>query len=615
MGFANPLALLFSALLGVLVLLYLWDRQRQHVDVPSLLLWRLVPQEVMQRRRFRPDWLFALQALLLLALIGGLARPYGSGGPGDAPFRRRILVVDTSASMQSREGSRTRFDEARELALEQLGQMGAEDEVMIVAAAARPRVVLEFSRDHAAARDALRQLEPLDTPTNLSTAIALARRARDADPERSDISLFTDLPETTLEPEDRSLVRRFGVGETSDNVAISSLQIFQGAFEDPGRARAYVLVTNYSYGEAHGVLTVALNGDQVSRTGFTIPGRGNRTVAVQGFSGAGLVTAHLDGSDALSADNRAYGWIRAGREWRFLLVSPPSPLAEEIAAIARVVPEISVEVVAPDRYAGVDAASYDAVLFHRVAPPAPPRNALYLYPPVGNALFPVLGQARDVEVMDWNEAHGSLRGLRPLPAWPLTAANILRLPPGAQPLLWSRNETGEFPLAFAEEAEGRRRAVIAFDLEAERLLSNDNVSLLVFFLNLLDWLAPQDGDAPQVVDTGEVAPLEGLPPSLPVRVEDPHAQARTWPPGTSEIEADLAGLYRVSADGTRRTVLANLFDTAESDIGRGARDQPPPPMPEATSRDAERRESFGWWLYALAAALMFSEWFAWRRSA
>lgn len=615
MGFANPLALLFAGLLGVLVLLYLWERQRQRIDVPSLLLWRLVPEEAMQRRRFRPDWLFWLQALLLLALVGGLARPYATGGPGDAPFRRRVLVIDTSASMQAREGARTRFEEARDLALEELDRAGSSDEVMIITAAAQPRVVLEFTRDAAAARTVLRGLEPVDTPTNLATAIALARRARDADPDRTDVSLFTDMPATAIAPGDRGVVRRFGVGETSDNLAVSSLQVFQGAFEDPRRARAYALVTNYSYGEAHGVLTVALNGNQISRTGFTIPGRGNRTFAVEGFTGAGLVTAHLDGRDALPADNRAYGWIRAGREWRFLLVSPPSPLVDEITAIARVVPEIAVDAISPEQYARTDPAPYDAVIFHRVAPAPPATNALYIYPPIGNPSFPVLGQARDVEVMDWNDTHESLRGLRPLPAWPLTATNILRAPIGSQPLLWSRNEAQEFALAFTHEHGERREAVIAFDLEAERLLSNDNVSLLVFFLNLLNWLAPQDSDAPQVLNTGTVVALEGLPPALPLRIEDPHARTSTWPAGTTQFDADLAGLYRVSADGTRRTVLANLFDTAESDIGRGARDEAPPPLGEAPAPSAAKRETFGWWLYALAAALMFTEWLAWRRSA
>ena len=614
MGFANPFGLAFGALLGVLVLLYLWERQRRRIEVPSLLLWRLVPEEPVQLQRFRPNWLFWLQAALLTALVGGLARPYLAGGPAEDGHRRRVLVVDTSASMQAREGRQTRFEEARDLALEQLSGFGRNDEVMIVTAAARAEVVLDFSRDHAAAEAALRQLEPADTGTNLAPAIAIARRARDAEPDRTVISLFTDLPATAVDPADRPLVRHFAVGETSNNVGISSLQLYQGPFEDPRRALSYVLVSNYSYGEVHGVLTVALNGDHVSRTGFTIPGRGDRTFSVQGFGGPGLVTAHLDIDDALAADNRAYDWIRAGSSWRFLLVSPPSALAAEIGAIADVVPEISVDVIPPAEWPAADLAGYDAVLFHRVAPERPPIGALYIYPPVGNEVFPVVAQARDVEVMDWNERHESLRGLRPLPAWPLTAANIVEPPPGSQPLLWSRDAAREFSLAFTEELPGGRVAVVAFDLEAERLLNNDNVPLLVFFLNLLHWLTPQDRDAPEVVTTGSVLALEGFPENLPLRVEDPRQRTTTLPPGTIQLDANLAGLYRLSSNGTARTVLANFFDPVESDIGRGTRERPAPfqdlPLPAVSGR----RETFGWWLYAVAAALMLSEWIAWRRT-
>jgi len=388
------------------------------------------------------------------------------------------------------------------------------------------------------------------------------------------------------------------------------------------------LVNNFSYGEAHGFLNVTLNGQPVSRTGFTIPGRGDRTFPVRGFDAAGLVVAQLDVNDALAADNRAYGWVREGRELRLLLVSAPSQLGEELAAISRVVPEIHVDVVDPAHYDEAQTAPYDVVAFHRVAPrlgepPAPPHGsdrsrapgALYIYPPIGNELYPVLTQAGDAEVMDWNDAHESLRGLRLLPAWPLHAAHVLQPPSGAQPLLWSRNEAREFPLAFTEETHGRRTAVLAFDLEAEHLLSNDNVPLLVFFFNLLNWLAPQPGALPAVVDTGSLVALEGMPPELPLRVEDPHAALTTLAAGTTEFEARLAGEYHIASDGTRRTVLANLFDPAESDIGRGKRELPSEPAPHGELEPVVPKHAFGWWLYVAAAALMLLEWIAWRRSA
>lgn len=622
MGFANPIALLFGGLLGVLVLLYLWERQRRNVDVPSLLLWQRLPDEPVQRRRFQADWLFFVQALLLLLLVGGLARPYLLGGPGEPLHRRHVLVLDTSASMQAIEGKRSRFEEARALAQAELGRFAGGDEVMLITAASHPTIALDFTADRKIVDEALRTMQPTDTGTNIATGVALAMRAREADADRTDVSLFTDMPASAIEPHDRPMVRRFAVGETSNNLAITALQVFQGPFEDPQRARAFILVNNFSYGEAHGFLDVGLNGEPISRNGFTIPGRGNRTFPVRGFSGAGVLTAQLDGGDALAVDDRALGWVREGRQLRLLVVSEPSVLVEEISAVAGVVPEIHTDVIAPRSYDAAAALAYDVVAFHRVAPP-PPRaasghspGALYIYPPVGNETYPVLAQVADVEVMDWNDTHESLRGLRLLPAWPLHAAMILKLPREAQPLLWSRNDERELALAFTQESKGQRLAVLGFDLEAERLLSNDDVSMLLFFLNLIDWLAPSPQAQPLVVKTGGLAALSGLPADLPLAVEEPRGRTTTLPAGTTEMEADFAGEYRVRADGSRRTILANLFDPAESDIGRGARERPlDRPPAEAPLEPVGAKRPYGWWLYAAAAALMLLEWIAWRRTA
>ena len=113
MAFINPGAWLFGALFAVLIALYLWERSRRRVDVPSLLLWQVIPDAVVRTSRFRPDWLFVLQCLLLTLLIAGLADPYLRARPGAAGPARAVFVLDLSASMQAREARDTRFDLAR----------------------------------------------------------------------------------------------------------------------------------------------------------------------------------------------------------------------------------------------------------------------------------------------------------------------------------------------------------------------------------------------------------------------------------------------------------------------------------------------------------------------
>ena len=614
MGFLNPIALFLSALIGVLVLLYLWERVRRRVDVPSLLLWQSIPEDPVQMRRFEPDWLFLLQLALLAALIAGLARPYVSGAlVAGTSAERHVLVMDISASMQANEGGQTRFQQAQSRAEALVHRFGPDDEGMLISAAAHPEIVANFTRDRTALLAAIQNLRPLDTGTNIATAMALARRARERDPDRTEVLLFTDLPLTALEPRDRATVRRFAFGTSSDNVAISALQIFQGPFEEPERARAYVLVRNFSYAEHHGVLTVSLDDQVVTRTGFTIPGRSSSTFLVKKFSRPGLVTASIDVGDALAADDRAYGWIHGARNLHLLLVSPASSLTDELRSVARAVPGMHLERVAPEEYDPKAANRFDIIVFNRYAPAPPVVSALYIYPPADNPLFSVVGGTTQAEVIDWNDRHPSLRGIEPLPPYPLERARIIQPPPDSEPLLWSRSGGREYPLAFTMTAGGRRIACIAFDLEAEHLLSNDNVNLVVFFLNLLDWLAPADAVAPAVVSTGDVVDVDDLRTDLPARIVDPTGHTAARPAGVQRIEAVHAGVYRISTDGTTRQVIANFFDPVESDIGRAASETTGVSTATAAVKPLRVRHQIGWWLYALAAALMLLEWAAWRR--
>jgi hypothetical protein len=100
-----------------------------------------------------------------------------------------------------------------------------------------------------------------------------------------------------------------------------------------------------------------------------------------------------------------------------------------------------------------------------------------------------------------------------------------------------------------------------------------------------------------------------------VRVRDPHGALQTLPARQTTIEPLFAGEYRISSDGTGRTVLANFVDPLESDIGRASKEPPVAPsgvQHTATApADAARRvpqNEYNAWLYAAALALFIVEW-------
>jgi hypothetical protein len=613
MAFVNPLALLFTALYGVLALFYLWERWRRRMVVPSLILWETLREDTMRVRRFRPDLRFILQVLLLTCLILGLAQPYFWGPGGTEASRRHIFVLDTSASMQAREGRSSRFAEAQADARRTLQRLRADDEVMLITAGRSPEVALGFTRDHAAVASALDHAVPVEAGGDLALALTFADGCRQRSDVPTELDVFTDLPRRELPVPLRDQVTVFQVGESDDNLGIESLQIFQGRFQDYHAARVYVLVQNFAHRERHGFLTVQLENQVVHRSGFTIAPREAKGYVVDDLPGPGRVVARLDVADALAADNIAYGWIRPVTPVRVLVVSPSSPLTDDLRELAAATPGLQLRIVDPSGYNAVQAQQAELIIFHRFVPDAPPAtNALYIYPPKENSLFPVEADATHVEVLDWNVRHAALQSLRPLAALPLQRARIIAPPDWSQVLLWSRTTEREFPLAFAGERDGKRLACLTFDLEAERLLSADNVNFFLFFMNLLAWLSPDHGDA-VVVNTGDVQSFTDLSVD-PLEVQDPRGNVYTLPPGQPTVEPLFAGEYRVGADGRRQTLLANFFDPVESDIGRASREPPVVPrrlQPANASGGAAPvggpRDEYGRWLYYAAAVLFVLE--------
>lgn len=610
MSFLEPAALLFSALYAVLLALHLWERRRPAFEVPSLLLWETVPEDRIRVSRFRPTALFWLQFILLTALIAGLARPYvgHSGGGGQA---RHIFILDVSASMQTHEAGGTRFDQARSALSRRLTNLPPDDEAMLVTAANHATVAAPFSRDHAAMIDYLETLTPLDTGTNLDVALAIARSAAERTDRPTSIELFTDTPPSDLDSHLRDGIGVVQIGTNDNNIGIEGLQIDQSRFQDQGEARANILVQNFSAREQHGLLTLRFKEQVLSQRGFSLAPHGTQAFLVEHLSGPGILHAHLDVDDALPADNDAYGWVRTATPLRVLVVSESAPLRAELERIARVTPNLEFRFLSPEAFAPGQTVNADVVLLHQFTPDAGfERPSLHLFPPQHSRLFPPHGTVPELPILDWNETHAALRGLQFMTPQVVRPVEIIEVPAWAEVLLNSRDGTQTIPLAVAGEYQGHRTACVAFDWPAEGLLGADRVDLLLFFVDLLNWLAPPDSPVP-VLHTGDRHTIADLPPG-PRRVLDPRGQTSIVPADRPlTLEPLYAGAYQVTVGGTTRRVLANFLDPAESDIGRQATGPPQiaRPFPAAPTQPPTRPDA-GHSLFGIAAVLLLLEWLA-----
>src|SRR6185295_13913901 len=102
MSFATPFALAWAALTVPIVVFYILKIRLRRVPVSTTIFWRQIFDEKQPRSLWQQlrHWLSLLVQLVLLALlVGALADPYFSWEFFQA--RRRVLVVDNSASMSA----------------------------------------------------------------------------------------------------------------------------------------------------------------------------------------------------------------------------------------------------------------------------------------------------------------------------------------------------------------------------------------------------------------------------------------------------------------------------------------------------------------------------------
>jgi hypothetical protein len=163
MSFLSLWALWFLVIVPVAIGLYLLRLKRKRHDVSSLIFWQQVLRDEQSTKLFqklRRILSLLLQILCIVLIVLALARPILKRLMSEPTSR--ILVVDTTASMQVKEGDKTRFEQARAAARRWVGQSSFREETMILAAGREPKVVCPFSSDEKVLLEVLASLEPSD---------------------------------------------------------------------------------------------------------------------------------------------------------------------------------------------------------------------------------------------------------------------------------------------------------------------------------------------------------------------------------------------------------------------------------------------------------------------
>ena len=172
MSFETPAAFWALSSLALLVLFSLWRQAAARVTVPSIAIWKKIPERNPPVRALRrPRWRFELllQALAIAAAVAALAGPYRE--TQELQPLRVALVFDTSARLRAENRVEKANQEAEGLHFQ------PNDEVLRYAATPAPRRLGKSER-----------AAPIDEHVDLEPLLAAARAGSDH------VVLFSDRP-------------------------------------------------------------------------------------------------------------------------------------------------------------------------------------------------------------------------------------------------------------------------------------------------------------------------------------------------------------------------------------------------------------------------------------
>jgi hypothetical protein len=610
MSFASPAWLALLGLLPLIVILHAIAVRWRSVPVSSLVFWEDILRERrmnMRVRRILRNLSLLLELLAAAALAFALAGPRiarsGLAGAGDT-----VLVLDATASMQAREGNRTRFDLARSRAEDVLTGLRRGARMAVVMAEHAPRLAVPFTGDRTALRRAIDSFEPTDEPGDIGETMAFAVSLRDA--RRGDqVVLVTDGAFESLGSVDPDLpwLHVLLVGSGRDNVGITAMS-FRRSLGGEDTYEIFLSVVNDGAGRVAVPLTVSAGRETVVSRQLSLAPGALTTVSVP-WTGptVGRIEARIQTGDAFPLDDRAYAVFAPARPVHVLVVGPSTffvqrALASLPGVTVRAVP--SLPTVSAAEPPPEDVVVYDAVetppiekgaaIFFATIPPNLPVSVDGLL-----TLPPVTGWSRGAALLDSVSLSGLAIG-RALSLLPGPGFGILASSHGS-------------PLMLTWDQPGLKALVVAFDPEKSDFPLRPGFPVLL--ANALSWFFPSwlavQADQVQAGNTRTLpAPADGT-----VKVQDPEGATTALTTTGSSVDfrdTRRTGFYSVEAGRRMNEFAVSLTSAAESDIA--PRFSPGGAAP-GTGAPAPQVQVSVWAAVAAAAlAFLLLEWLVWARA-
>ena len=602
MQLLNPLMLITLGLIPILILIHTLKPKPRQIDITNLFLW----QEVLKERsshltfeRLKRNLPLFLQIIIVILAALALAKPawlYFASEQGNM-----ILVMDTSASMKAKFESGTRFDVAREKALELIDRRNQDQKILIVAAANKPVVKGGYLDNSKQAKRLITDLTPSDASADLEKAIYLALSF--VDPLRKDrVYLISDGGSKKIAAlvKNHPRIIPIVISGGKRNIGITKFE-FRREIE---RVDAYeIMLEIKNFNPAPIVIFDRLLTFEASEKKLLI------------FPYAGLLTgiakALLEIDDDFATDNQAYLSLNAAKDIWVLLVSKGNYFLEKLLEAYPNFKVNSINEIIPSSWSEQTARHYIVIVDRMDFPKTQKGNFLLIdaYSPA----IPVVktGSVRFPKNLDWNKksplmANVDIGGLI------VEQAASLRADPSMQAVIESTG-TG---LMYVYEDGGFRAVFLGFDITRSDLPLK--VAFPVMMSNIINWLNPHKLEF-SILQTRAGEPfdiyLEPHTDAFYTRAprEKWEKQRHTANP-FRYTRTHSVGVYTISENGKQRYFTVNLADESESDIsGSFMQEIRDKPVETLDTEDISVQHPLWSAFLFLGLAVLFIEWYFWLR--
>lgn len=614
MSFLAPLALFLSALSIPVILLYMLRLRRREVQVSSTFLW----QQILRDREANAPWqklrrnlLLLLQLIILLALVFSLARPYIE--VPTVTTGRIALLLDASASMNATDLGVTRFEAAKQQAVNIIDSLTPGDTLAVIRVGTAPEMVENYTNDWVKLREVINGLQPSKSTADWNAALTLAA-AGAVGADKFTIILISDggLPNDLAAS--YGDVKFIPVGSSASNVAITAL----APADDPIKgAQVYARLTNFGAQPADVIFTLNLDGQLAKALPYTVPATSSTDIVISDIPAEfHRVEAQISRPstsnipDYLDLDDTAWATYNPVAAQRAIIFSSGNRFLEQGL---NSFPDWKVSRGSLDT--GIPTDPFDLYVFDGWLPSKlPDANLLIIDPPSDTPLFQVGAKTDKTKITSVLADDPRTRYLK------FNDVNIREFKTisagnWAQPLVSA--EGG--PLILAGTVDTRRVALITFALRDSDLPLK--IAWPILLANLTSWYKqPRAISLDGNVQPGQAISIQPIPDSTTVRVNRPDGATTTFTVNQPLIvyaDTPLSGIYTVdiyrgSQIVQQEAFAVNLFDQDESNIAVRTPTFGSTKLTVAAQEEVGQRE-FWPWIALVALLILIVEWWVYHR--